>query len=231
MIYCVGVGPGDLEHLTQRGYQLISQAQIVAGFDAVINVITPIISADAIVIPMGYNNQVEQLDMTAKWHNAGKRCVVAFMGDVHFSGFQFLERVEQACGHQVETVPGISSAQILASRARVCFDDTSFISFHRRGDIDEYKCHVVHALGDHRNVILLPRPWDFMPKDIAHYLIEHSISPQHVTEVWERLTQGEAEWRGLLGECTQKEFSDMSIMLIRRLNSSPKQLQTVVNDG
>ena len=76
------------------------------------------------------------------------------MGDMHFSGFQYLERVERACGHAVESLPGISSAQILASRAKVCFDETTFITFHRRGDLDPFKRHLVHVLQDARNAIV-----------------------------------------------------------------------------
>jgi cobalt-precorrin-7 (C5)-methyltransferase len=59
--------------------------------------------------------------------------------DIHFIGFQYLERLERACGQAVETVPGISSAQILALRAKVCFDETTFIPFHRRGDLAPFK--------------------------------------------------------------------------------------------
>jgi precorrin-6B methylase 1 len=70
---------------------------------------------------------------------------VVAMGDVHFSGFQLLERVETVCGHTVDTESGISSAQILASRARVAFDDTTFVTFHRRGDLAPFRHHLSSA--------------------------------------------------------------------------------------
>jgi cobalt-precorrin-7 (C5)-methyltransferase len=150
------------------------------------------------------------------------------MGDIHFSGFQFLERVERACGHAVETLPGISSAQVLASRARVCFDETSFLTFHRRGDIAPFQRHLVHALQDDRNAIVIPRPWDFMPKEIAAFLLGNGIAGEHPVEVWERLTQTEAAWRGELRDCCTRDFSDMSIMLIRTLHPMPSQIPPVV---
>jgi cobalt-precorrin-7 (C5)-methyltransferase len=217
MIYCVGVGPGDLGFLTRRGQGLIEGADVVAGFTAVANLVRSLVKPGARFITMGYKDQVERLKEVADLHHAGSKCVVVFMGDPHFSGFQFLERVEQACQHQVETVPGISSAQILASRCRVCFDETTFITFHRRGDIAPFQKHLVHVLADNRNAIVIPRPWDFMPACVATYLGEHGVSPDHPTEVWEHLTQSEAAWKGLLGEC-RSEFSDMSIMLIRALD-------------
>lgn len=230
MILCIGAGPGDLGYLTQRGAEEIGAADVVAGFNAVVNIIQPLIPAHAEVITMNYRDQVAHLAAVAAAHHAGKRCVVVFMGDIHFSGFQYLERVERACGHAVETLPGISSAQILASRAKVCFDETSFITFHRRGDLTPFKRHLVHVLQDARNAIVIPCPWDaarsFMPRHIATYLLENGIPPEQPVEIWENLTRNEAEWRGDLAQCASQEFSDMSIMLIRTLTPMPSQIES-----
>ena len=225
MIICTGIGPGHLQYLTALGQQLLSEAEVVAGFDTVLDLVTPLIRTDAVRIGMNYRDQTARLEEVAALHHAGKRCVVAFMGDVHFSGFQFLERVELACGHRVDTVPGISSAQIMASRGRVCFDETTFLTFHRRGDVQPFKRHLIHALEDGRNAIVIPRPWDFMPRDIAAYCLEHGIDGARPAEVWEALTQHEASWSGRLDECTA-EFSDLSIMLIRAPAEFPSQLDS-----
>jgi cobalt-precorrin-7 (C5)-methyltransferase len=229
MIICIGAGPGDIGYLTQRGAALIRDAEVVAGFDAVIRVVQSIIPASAEVIKMNYRDQVAQLELVAAAHHAGKRCVVVFMGDIHFSGFQYLERVERACGHPVDTLPGISAAQILASRTKVCFDETTFITFHRRGDLAPFKRHLVHVLEDLRNAIVIPCPWDVArhegPRGIAAYLLEQGISGEHPTEVWENLTGNEAEWRGSLAECVDREFTDMSIMLIRTRTPMASQIE------
>ena len=223
MICCLGVGPGDLGYLTLRGRELIETADLVAGFRTVVDMVRPLIPGKCQIVTMGYKDQTEMLEMVASRHHGGAKCVVVFMGDIHFSGFQFLERVERACGHTVETVAGISAAQILASRSRVCFDETSFITFHRRGDIAPFQEHLVHALEDGRNVIVIPRPWDFMPKAIADFLLARGVAPAHPTEVWERLSQNEAAWSGTLGSCGA-DFSDLSIMLIRTLHPMKSQL-------
>ena len=229
MIICIGAGPGDAGYLTQRGAQLIRDADVVAGFETVLNVIRDLISQGAQVVSMAYRDQVAQLDKVAAEHHAGKKCVVVFMGDIHFSGFQYLERVERACGHPVESLPGISSAQILASRAKVCFDETTFITFHRRGDLDPFKRHLVHVLQDQRNAIVIPCPWDaarsFMPWHIAAYLLEQGIPPSQPVEVWENLTRVDSEWHGTLEECAQHQCSDMSIMLIRTLAPMASQIE------
>ncbi|MGT2431184.1 cobalt-precorrin-7 (C(5))-methyltransferase [Cupriavidus basilensis] len=224
MIICAGVGPGHLDFLTLGVADLIRGADIVAGFDTVIEVIRPLVPPNARIVTMGYQDQVERLDWVAARHHAGRRCVVLFMGDMHFSGFQYLERVERACGHPVETVPGISAAQVLAARGKVCFDETTFLTFHRRGDLDPFKRHLLHVLADQRNAIVIPRPWDFMPRDIAAWLVAQGVAPAHPVEVWENLTLADAAWRGTLAQCT-RAFSDMSIMLIRSLAPMPCQIE------
>jgi len=224
MIYCVGAGPGDLGYMTQRGRELIEGADVVGGFGAVVEIVKSLIAPNSQIVPMGYKDQTEKLQVIASLHHQGMKCVVVFMGDVHFSGFQFLERIERACGHPVETIPGISSAQVLASRCRVCFDETTFITFHRRGEIGPFKEHLVHVLDDDRNAIVIPRPWDFMPSEISLFLISRGISPEQPVEVWERLTQSEAAWSGKLGNCSAV-FSDMSIMLIRTSHPMQSQLE------
>ena len=107
MIICIGAGPGSLDYLTQRGAELVRGADLVAGFDAVVDLVRPLIAPGARIVTMGYRDQTTKLNEVAQAHHDGKRCVVVFMGDIHFSGFQYLERVERACGHPVETVPGI----------------------------------------------------------------------------------------------------------------------------
>ncbi|MEF2278450.1 cobalt-precorrin-7 (C(5))-methyltransferase [Deinococcus sp. YIM 134068] len=225
VIVCVGAGPGHLDFLTRKGAALIEGADVVAGFDAVVDMVRPLIPGNAQVVMMGYRDQVAKLAEVAELHHAGKRCVVVFMGDIHFSGFQYLERVETACGHAVETVPGISSAQMLASRGRVCFDETTFLTFHRRGDLIPFKTHLRDVLRAGRNAIVIPRPWDFMPRDVASYLLAGSVSAAHHVEVWENLTRAEATWAGSLGELEGRDFSDMSILLIRALTPLPTGLE------
>jgi cobalt-precorrin-7 (C5)-methyltransferase len=224
MIWCIGAGPGDIGYMTQRGRELIAAADVVAGFDAVVEMVRPLVSLRARLITMDYKTQVKQLELMAAAHRTGQKCVVVFMGDLHFSGFQFLERVERACGEHVSIVPGISSAQVLASRTRVCFDETTFITFHRRGDLKPFQRHLIRVLEDGRNAIVIPRPWDFMPHHIANYLIQHRADGSHPVEVWERLTTREAAWKGRLDDCPGT-FSDMSIMLIRTLEPMPSQIE------
>ena len=60
---------------------------------------------------------------------------------------------------------------------------------------------------------------------VLAYLLQQGVNPDHPTEVWENLTRGDAEWHGKLADCADKEFSDMSIMLIRTLTPMDSQIE------
>ena len=47
MITCVGAGPGDAAYLTRRVIELIESAELIAGFDAVVNLVRAHIPAHA----------------------------------------------------------------------------------------------------------------------------------------------------------------------------------------
>ena len=47
MIVCIGAGPGSLEYITQRGADLVRSADVVAGFDAGVNMVRPLIAPGA----------------------------------------------------------------------------------------------------------------------------------------------------------------------------------------
>lgn len=231
MIICIGIGPGDMDYITQKGANLIKEADVIAGFATVNDFARPLAKTDAVFYTLTYQNQVQELDKVALEHHNGKHCVVLLMGDAHFSGYQLVERVVKAVGHEVETVPGISSSQILASKTRVCFDETTFVTFHRRGDLEPFKEHLTHVIEDKRNAIVIPHTWDFMPSDVADYLIASGASTDHAVEVWENLTGDEAGWSGTLAECARQRdddgkdvFSHFSIMLIRALEPFPSQI-------
>lgn len=228
MIRCIGIGPGDLDYITQKGAKLIQDADVIAGFTTVNEFAKPLARPDALFYALTYKNQVEELDKVAAEHHKGRTCVVLLMGDAHFSGYQLVDRVVKAVGHEVEVVPGISSSQMLASKTKVCFDETTFVTFHRRGDLEPFKKHLTHVIEDDRNAIVIPHTWDFMPSDIAEYLIAKGASNEHPVEVWENLTGNEAVWEGTLAECAEQRdkdgkdvFSHFSIMLIRTLHPFP----------
>ena len=98
-----------------------------------------------------------------------------FTGDVNFSESEVVDRLIEIFGH-VEIVPGISSIQVAASKAKVPIDKSKVITMHVTTSIEEKKLELQKALIDEYSVILIPRPWPkdpkkhFMPSEIAKYL-------------------------------------------------------------
>ncbi|MDZ7663653.1 precorrin-6y C5,15-methyltransferase (decarboxylating) subunit CbiE [Thiohalophilus sp.] len=220
MISAIGIGPGDPNYMTRLGEARLQKAELVVGFETVLKLAGELIPASAERVVLTYRNQEDQLAHVAARHAAGARCAVLFMGDFLFSGYQMLERLERACGERVERIPGISAAQLVAAAGDVCFDETTFITFHRRGDLQPFQQRLVNTLQEGWNAIVIPRPWDFMPHEISRYLIEQGVDERHPLEVWENLSGEEDHWSGTLASCPDS-FSDMSILLIRTLTPIP----------
>lgn len=119
-------------------------------------------------------------------------------------------------GIGIEVIPGISSVQIAAALAGLAMEDIRFITFHKSGSIKAEKMELIEALKKGKSIILLPRPWDFMPGDIAKFLIRKGIPPKIGISVYENLTlENEAVFNGSLEDLLKKDFSDLSIMIIK----------------
>lgn len=175
MIICIGVGFGDYFYLMMCGVELICNVDVVVGFNVVVDVVKDFIFVSVQVVLMGYCDQVVKFDEVVVLYYVGKCCVVVFMGDIYFSGFQYLECVECVCGYCVEILLGIFLVQIFVFRVWVCFDEMIFIIFYWCGDLEFFKCYLVNVLNDGCNVIVIFCLWDvvcfFMLCYIVIYLL------------------------------------------------------------
>ncbi len=214
-VMAVGVGPGDPGYLTERGRGIIAAAEVVAGFQTVLDVARPWIRGR--VLTLDYRNQDEQLRLLAAEAAKGRRCVVCLWGDPSFSGGELVERVRQTCG-TVEIESGISSVQVACARAGLAMEQALFITLHARAEGEAALVELVDAVrGGRRSVIVLPRPWDLMPAALAGWLITHGIDGARPAIVYERLSlEGEREHRFSLDELAASEhvFSDLSIVVL-----------------
>ncbi|RJX46966.1 SAM-dependent methyltransferase, partial [Halonotius pteroides] len=144
------------------------------------------------------------------------------MGDPNHSGYQFVGKVESAVDAPVEVIPGISSLQIAASRARTPMEETTFVTLHKSGPIEADLERLERDVGD-RHLLVLPRPFDWMPERIAARLLGAGAS-DHEALVCERLTHDdEAITHTSLSELAadvdsreETAFSDLSVFVVRR---------------
>jgi cobalt-precorrin-7 (C5)-methyltransferase len=222
-VYAVGIGPGNLEYLTPRGERAIREADVVVGFETVVEFVADLTDAD--LLTCGYRDEAEALDRFAERVADGDSGTAVLMGDPNHSGYQFLGKVERAVGeHPVRVIPGISSLQVAASRARTPMEATTFITLHRSGDLTDDLARLRRDVGE-RNLLVLPRPFDWMPGDIAAHLREAGADTNLETLVLERLTHDdESVTRSSLGDLADRaggdgrddtSFSDLCVLAVR----------------
>ena len=211
-ITIVGVGPGDPDLLTLKAQEVIRSADYVAGFETVLGPVRRWISGEA--IPMRYRDQEEVLERLAAHAKDGKRCVVCAWGDLNFSSKELLDRVRRHA--DVELIPGISSVQVACARLGLTMETSLFITLHARDGHEEGLRELTeHLKHRSRNLIVLPRPFDLMPADIAVRLRDEGIPND--TPLWalQRLSLpdesiNEYTLASLASE--EAEFSDLTIL-------------------
>jgi len=221
-VEAVGIGPGNTDFLTPRGREAIATADVVVGFSTVVEAIESVTDAD--LLACGYADEASTLATFGERVAAGETGVAVLMGDPNHSGYQFLGKVERAVDRPVRVVPGISSVQIAASRARTPLEATTFVTLHKSGDVSPDVARLREAVG-RRHLLVLPRPFDLMPGDIAADLLDAGADPDLEALVLEELTLAEESiTRTTLDELARHAggsgpestpFSDLSILAVR----------------
>ena len=217
----VGIGPGNPAYLTPHGQRAIADADVVVGFESVVDFVAEKIDGEALTC--GYRDEGETLSTFGDRVAAGETGTAVAMGDPNHSGYQFVGKVEAALDRPVEVVPGISSLQIAASRARTPMEDSEFVTLHKSGDISAGLARLQNNVGD-RHLLVLPRPFDWMPEDIAELLCADGADPVTDALVFEHLTHdAETITRTTLGDLRERTvdaaqespFSDLSVLVVR----------------
>jgi cobalt-precorrin-7 (C5)-methyltransferase len=218
-IFAVGVGPGSQNYVTEIVRKVILSADVVVGYKYTLDIISSLIQNKKIrVITMEDQEKVYQ---QIKKELGDGNLVVPFTGDVNFSESEVVDRLIEVFG-DVEIIPGVSSIQVAASKAKVPIDKSRVITMHVTTSIEEKKLEFQKAIIDGFNIILIPRPWPadpekhFMPSEIAKYLKENGFDTSKMKVcVFEALTtENETSFDGVVEELEGKVFSDLSVMVI-----------------
>ena len=228
-VFAVGVGPGSKNYVTETVKKTVEKADVVVGYKYTLEAISDLIKDKK-------THVITMADQELTYQNVKKELgdgnlVVPFTGDVNFSESEVVDRLIEIFG-DVELVPGISSIQVAASKARVPLDKSKVITMHVTTSIEEKKLELQKAVIDGQSVILIPRPWPkdpkkhFMPSEVAFYLKKNGFDTTKIrVHVFESLTNGkEHTFSGFSSELEGKEFSDLSVMVI-----SQTQPQSYIN--
>ena len=227
-VYAVGVGPGSPSFVPNVIKDVISKCDVVIGYGYTLKTIE------------GFLNGQQKIEVTMKSQEDAYQKIAAednhtilipFTGDVNFSESEVVDRLVEVFD-EVEIIPGISSIQVAAAKARVPIDKSRVITMHVTTPIEEKKLELQKALIDGFSVILVPRPWPkipenhFMPSEIAKYLKNNGFETSKMkVYVFEAVTtENEAIFEGMVSELEGKEFSDLSVMVFNQT-----ELESYVN--
>ena len=227
-VYAVGVGPGSPDFVTDVIKNVISKCDVVIGYGYTLKTIEGFLDGKQIV-EVTMKNQEEAYQKIAA--DGNHTVLVPFTGDVNFSESEVVDRLIEVFD-EVEIIPGISSIQVAASKAKVPIDKSKVITMHVTTSIEEKKLELQKALIDGFSVILVPRPWPkipenhFMPSEIATYLKNNGFdTTQMNVHVFEALTtKDETTFEGTVDQLEGREFSDLSVMVFNQV-----KLESYVN--
>ena len=220
-IYAVGVGPGSPKYVTEIVKEIIQRCHVVIGYKYTLKTIEHLLEGKEV-------HEITMNDQEESYQNIlpvlGERTlVIPFTGDVNFSESEVVDRLIEIFGN-VEIIPGISSIQVAAAKARVPLDKSKVITMHVTTSIEEKKLELQKALIDGFSVVLVPRPWPkqpdkhFMPSEIAIYLRKNGFDTGKLkVHVYEALTtENETSFVGVVKDLEGKEFSDLSVMVFNQ---------------
>ena len=219
-VFAVGVGPGSSSYVTDVVKNVVSKCDVVIGYGYTLKTIEDLISGKQI-LEVTMKNQEEAYQKIAKEDN--HTILVPFTGDVNFSESEVVDRLIEIFD-EVEIIPGISSTQVAASKAKVPTDKSKVITMHISTSIEGKKLELQKALIDGFSVILVPRPWPkvpekhFMPSEIALYLKRNGFDTSKMkVHVFEAVTtEMETAFEGMVGDLEGKEFSDLCVMVFNQ---------------
>ena len=216
-VYAVGVGPGSPSFVPNVIKDVISKCDVVIGYGYTLKTIEGFLNGQQ-KIEVTMKNQEDVYQKIAAEDN--HTILIPFTGDVNFSESEVVDRLVEVFD-EVEIIPGISSIQVAAAKARVPIDKSRVITMHVTTPIEEKKLELQKALIDGFSVILVPRPWPkipekhFMPSEIAKYLKNAGFETSKMkVYVFEAVTtENETAFEGMVSELEGKEFSDLSVMV------------------
>ena len=222
-IFLIGVGPGSSKYLTDLAKDVIRKSKYLIGYKYTLSIIRDLIIPHFHqVYEVTMKDQDQTYNQVFEKMRENEFCTIPFTGDVNFSESEVVDRLLEIFGNDnVELMPGISSIQVAAAKAKIPLDKARVISFHVTESIDDKKRELVEAIQDKKSVILVPRPWknvekNFVQSEIALFLKKEGLDTSSlIVWVFEFLTTAEEKvFKGKLNELEGKNFSPMSVMVV-----------------
>jgi|GEM_PF-619925 cobalt-precorrin-7 (C5)-methyltransferase len=211
--FIVGVGPGAPQLVTPIARHIISEAEIILGWDMDLLAVRDCIAGKQIFLQDVRNYMKATRAAVREARSSRKVLAIPRVGDPCLSsGLKGL--LYALSGFEVEVHAGVSSVQLAAAVARVNLDESAIISFHDLGDPEEKKRYLFGCFRQGRHIIALSSP-DFRPEEMAQWLIKRGVQPATPVVVCSSLSLPEQKvLQTDLGSLVGKQFPWLTVSVI-----------------
>jgi len=209
----VGIGPGSLDYVTPAAKKTVQNADLVVGAERSLNLFQNDIRGEAVVLTA--KNVPEVMKYAADSAEKGKTVALLSTGDPGFSGLlRSISKYTRGRNVEVAVVAGVSSIQACAARLCMSWDEVSLFTFHK-GITAKKKAQLSKALKEGKDVMLLPDPKAFAPREIASFLVKSGLDKETPVFVCERLTlSDERITESTLEQVSKRDFDALCVMVI-----------------
>ena len=210
----VGIGPGAQDYVTPAARKTVQDTDVVIGAERSLSLFRKDIKGEAVALTA--KNVTEVLEYAAEAAEKGRIVTVLSTGDPGFSGLlRSILKNTQGRDVEVNVIPGVSSIQACAARLCMSWDEMSLFTFHK-GTTAEKKAQLAKAVKEGKNVMLLPDPKAFPPREIAAFLLKSGLDKETPVFVCERLTlSDEKVVESTLEQVAKRDFDALCVMVIK----------------
>ena len=116
-IYVVGIGPGDVEHLTGKAMEVLREADVIIGYKTYIHLIKELLVGKE-VYSLGMKKEVQRCQISLDHAEQGKKVALISSGDAGvygMAGIMLQLKAEKNSDIPIEVIPGITAASAAAS--------------------------------------------------------------------------------------------------------------------
>ncbi|WP_048161701.1 precorrin-6y C5,15-methyltransferase (decarboxylating) subunit CbiE [Thermoplasma acidophilum] len=208
----IGVGPSDPDLMTMKARRAIVASDIVAGYQMPLDIAKSMLWNKPKVV-FHWKEQQRYVDEVIDLYEKGYRIAYLFTGDSCFTESELIRRFTSKC-RNFDIIPGISSVQAASSITGMAIEMAGIISFHVTGDIEDRKADLLRTISERKRAIIIPRPYDFMPKDIAKFLTDRGFGDLPAVVIERATAADERRTASFLKDLIGSDFSDISIMVV-----------------
>jgi cobalt-precorrin-7 (C5)-methyltransferase len=210
----VGIGPGSPDYMTPAARKAVQAADVVIGAERSLSLFQKDVKGEAVALTAKNVNEI--LHYAVDSAEKGKAVALLSTGDPGFSGLlRSILRVSRGRDVEVNVFPGVSAIQACAARLCMCWDEMRLFTFHK-GTTAGKKAQLLKALREGKDVMLLPDPKAFPPREIANFLLESGLNKDTPVFVCERLTlSDERVVESTLERVAALDFDALCVMVIK----------------